>query len=139
MSTSLSTLLDTLNNAPENVTFDAVQAVIAEHYHYTPATFINGEGDDSVRNEAGTNEARARFLPSPNTSSFPMRRPWPASAIFTATMSWATRTAATTPTFAPSCATAWTWGCSTLPHWRQNSGLVDSAGWAPDAATKKPY
>ena len=36
MSTSLSTLLDTLNSAPESITFDAVQAVIAEHYHYTP-------------------------------------------------------------------------------------------------------
>ena len=42
MSTSLSTLLDTLNSAPESITFDAVQAVIAEHYHYTPASFING-------------------------------------------------------------------------------------------------
>ena len=62
MSTSLSTLLDTLNNAPENVTFDAVQAVIAEHYHYTPATFINGEGDDSVRNEADTNEGSCKIF-----------------------------------------------------------------------------
>ena len=62
MSTSLSTLLDTLNSAPESITFDAVQAVIAEHYHYTPASFINGEGDDSVRNEAGTNEGSCKVF-----------------------------------------------------------------------------
>ena len=62
MNTSLSSLLNTLVSAPENVSFDAVQAVIAEHYHYTPATFINGEGDDSVHNEAGTNEGSCKIF-----------------------------------------------------------------------------
>ena len=106
MSTSLSTLLDTLNSAPESITFDAVQAVIAEHYHYTPASFINGEGDDSVRNEAGTNEGSCKVFAFAKLQTLSDGRPWPASAIFTASTYWANRTAATTPTFAPSCATA---------------------------------
>lgn len=62
MSPSLNTLLDSLKNAPDTITFDAVQTVIAEHYQYTPTTFINGEGDDSVRNDAGTNEGSCKIF-----------------------------------------------------------------------------
>ena len=62
MTSSLNTLLDTLKTDPDSVTFDAVQTVISEHYHYTPAAFNNGHGDDCVRNDAGTNEGSCKIL-----------------------------------------------------------------------------
>ncbi|MEQ3636747.1 HopJ type III effector protein [Alcanivorax sp.] len=62
MTSSLNTLLDTLKTHPDTVTFDAVQAVISEHYRYTPAAFSNGHGDDCVRNDAGTNEGSCKVL-----------------------------------------------------------------------------
>ncbi|MCG8394898.1 MAG: HopJ type III effector protein [Pseudomonadales bacterium] len=62
MSNSLQTLLVALKLVPDAVAFEQVQEVIDEHYHYTPARFTNGSGDDLVVNEAGTNEGSCRIF-----------------------------------------------------------------------------
>lgn len=62
MSTSVETLLFALNLMPEVVAFEQVQAVIDEHYDYTPSRFTNGSGDDQVVNEAGTNEGSCKIF-----------------------------------------------------------------------------
>ncbi|WP_426415337.1 HopJ type III effector protein [Aestuariirhabdus sp. LZHN29] len=59
---NLKQLLDTLGSAPETISFDQVQAVIAAHYDYRPTTFTNGAGDDPVTNRAGSNEGSCRVF-----------------------------------------------------------------------------
>ena len=62
MTSSLQQLIDTLQQAPSTVTFDHVQAIIAEHYVYQPTRFTNGKGDDCVINDAGTNEGSCKIF-----------------------------------------------------------------------------
>ncbi|NOT12044.1 MAG: HopJ type III effector protein [Methylococcaceae bacterium] len=44
------------------VGFDETMDVIAENYHYQPAEFSNGLGDDQLLNQAGTNEGSCKIF-----------------------------------------------------------------------------
>lgn len=46
----------------EPVTFQETMAVIEQYYHYSPARFVNGEGDDCLVNEPGMNEGSCRLF-----------------------------------------------------------------------------
>ena len=55
---TISIFLEQLCDAPEAVDFEATMAIIAEHYHYTPTAFRNGE----VTNAAGINEGSCKIF-----------------------------------------------------------------------------
>lgn len=55
-------LLQALKNAPESIEFQEVMAVIAAHYTYQAATFYNGRDNDTLKNEAGTNEGSCKIF-----------------------------------------------------------------------------
>ncbi|PSW64922.1 type III effector [Photobacterium leiognathi subsp. mandapamensis] len=55
-------LLQALKNAPESVEFPQVMAVIAERYDYQAATFYNGLDNDTLKNDAGTNEGSCKIF-----------------------------------------------------------------------------
>ncbi len=59
---SASSLLDKIKTQPEAIRFDEVVSYIAAHFNYTPTRFTNGEGDDKVINEAGTNEGSCKIF-----------------------------------------------------------------------------
>ena len=46
----------------EFVSFDDTMAVINEFYSYTPTTFTNGLGENSITNIAGTNEGSCKIF-----------------------------------------------------------------------------
>jgi len=54
----LATLLTTLSENPENVSFEQVMDVIAQQYNYSPSSFNNGK----LINEAGTNEGSCKIF-----------------------------------------------------------------------------
>ncbi len=54
----LSTLLTQLQQQPSQVSFQQVQQVINQHYHYTPTAFYNGD----IENLAGTNEGSCKIF-----------------------------------------------------------------------------
>jgi len=54
----LATLLTTLSENPENVSFEQVMDVIAQQYNYSPSSFNNGK----IINEAGTNEGSCKIF-----------------------------------------------------------------------------
>ena len=62
MSISVTALLNKIETTPELVEFDEVMAVIEEHYHFTPAGFANGLGDERVVNAAGSNEGSCKIF-----------------------------------------------------------------------------
>lgn len=59
---SLSQFIGQLKSSPESIEFDQVMGVIAEHYDYIPVRFTNGSGENTVVNEAGTNEGSCRIF-----------------------------------------------------------------------------
>ena len=59
---SAHSLLDKIKTQPEAIIFDEVMAFIADHYHYTPTRFRNGEGKNIVVNEAGKNEGSCKIF-----------------------------------------------------------------------------
>jgi hypothetical protein len=59
---SLSTLIQRIQQQPDQLQFDDVMAVIAEHYDYTPTRFSNGLGDGQVVNAAGQNEGSCKLF-----------------------------------------------------------------------------
>ena len=58
---SLSTFINKIK-ANEFVSFDDTMAVINEFYSYTPTTFTNGLGENSITNIAGTNEGSCKIF-----------------------------------------------------------------------------
>ena len=46
----------------QTVSFDDTMNIINEHYHYTPTTFSNGLGNNSVTNAAGSNEGSCKIF-----------------------------------------------------------------------------
>lgn len=56
------TLLQLLNTEPQNVTFEQVIETIDQNYNYKPARFLNGIGNDTVVNEAGSNEGSCKIF-----------------------------------------------------------------------------
>ncbi len=44
------------------VSFADTIAIIAENYHYQPTTFSNGVGEQTLINQAGTNEGSCRIF-----------------------------------------------------------------------------
>ena len=56
------TLLNKLSKQPEQVTFQEVIDTITANYHYTPSRFSNGQGDDCVTSEAGSNEGSCKIF-----------------------------------------------------------------------------
>ncbi len=59
---SLDSFLLQLRQSPESISFNAAMETISQHYQYTPTRFTNGEGDDCVVNEAGTNEGSCKLF-----------------------------------------------------------------------------
>jgi hypothetical protein len=59
---SLQSLLQQIEQSPQNIAFDEVIEVINAHYHYTPTGFHNGIGDDALWNEPGTNAGSCRIF-----------------------------------------------------------------------------
>ncbi len=59
---SLPSLLEKLNQHPDQVTFNEVIETIDQHYHYTPARFSNGIEGDCVTSEAGSNEGSCKIF-----------------------------------------------------------------------------
>lgn len=55
---TLASFIEKLETGTENISFEEVMQVIAENYHYTAATFTNGE----LVNEAGTNEGSCKIF-----------------------------------------------------------------------------
>lgn len=55
-------LLKNLKQQPEQVGFDTVIEIIERHYHYTPAAFSNGLGNETLANTAGSNEGSCRIF-----------------------------------------------------------------------------
>lgn len=55
-------LLQTIKQNPTIVEFAHVMAVITEHYDYQAATFYNGLKDDTLKNDAGTNEGSCKIF-----------------------------------------------------------------------------
>jgi len=58
----LQSMIEQIKKQPDSVEFQQVMDEIASSYHYTPAAFSNGLGDDLVLNEAGTNEGSCKIF-----------------------------------------------------------------------------
>lgn len=54
--------VEKLCNTPETIDFQEVIAMVADNYQYRPAEFSNGEGEDRVINEAGSNEDSCKIF-----------------------------------------------------------------------------
>lgn len=59
---TLEDLITTLQKQPTSIEFADVIALIGERYNYTPTRFSNGQGDDTVINEAGSNEGSCKVF-----------------------------------------------------------------------------
>lgn len=59
---SLNELLQTLVAKPETIEFSEVIQVINENFDYQPTRFENGQGDNRVANEAGSNEGSCKIF-----------------------------------------------------------------------------
>ncbi|MGF1733874.1 HopJ type III effector protein [Photobacterium satsumensis] len=55
-------LLAKLKSQPDNVSFAEVMAIIEQFYTYHPTAFTNGLGNDTLFNEAATNEGSCRIF-----------------------------------------------------------------------------
>ncbi len=55
-------LLNQLNTQPEQIDFATVIATIEANYDYTPQTFTNGVGNNTVTNTAGSNEGSCKVF-----------------------------------------------------------------------------
>lgn len=55
-------MIEKIRSNPDSVEFEEVIAFIAENYAYRPTRFSNGNGDDAVINEAGTNEGSCKIF-----------------------------------------------------------------------------
>ncbi|MEJ2766381.1 HopJ type III effector protein [Photobacterium sp. MCCC 1A19761] len=55
-------LIHYLKHSPEQVGFEQVIQTINTHYHYTPTTFSNGLGKETLVNPAGSNEGSCRIF-----------------------------------------------------------------------------
>lgn len=62
MPLTIPALLRQLDTQPEALDFASVIASIDAHYHYTPQTFHNGNGDDCVTSPAGTNAGSCKVF-----------------------------------------------------------------------------
>ena len=61
MTTKLNVFIEQVK-AGHPVEFKDTIAVITDHYHYTPARFTNGLGEDALVNESGTNEGSCKIF-----------------------------------------------------------------------------
>jgi len=59
---NLNELLTAIEVEPEYLQFDDVIETIDNEYTYTPSKFTIGQGDDTVINEAETNEGSCKIL-----------------------------------------------------------------------------
>jgi len=51
-----------LQNGADTLTFEMVMAVIEENFQYSPSRFCNGKGEQTVVNEAGSNEGSCKIF-----------------------------------------------------------------------------
>ncbi|AJR05409.1 type III effector [Photobacterium gaetbulicola] len=58
----METLLAKLKSHPQTVSFTEVITIIEQNYTYQPTAFTNGLGNDTLFNEAGTNEGSCRIF-----------------------------------------------------------------------------
>ncbi|NAW65535.1 HopJ type III effector protein [Photobacterium halotolerans] len=58
----MDTLLKIIKESPSSVVFDNVLSVIDQHYEYRPTAFSNGLGNETLANEAGSNEGSCRIF-----------------------------------------------------------------------------
>lgn len=59
---TITELLNQLETQPDQMDFNSVIAAIEANYDYTPQTFTNGSGEDSVTNTAGTNAGSCKVF-----------------------------------------------------------------------------
>lgn len=59
---TINELLNQLASKPEQIDFATVIAAIEANYAYTPQTFTNGAGEDTVTNPAGTNAGSCKVF-----------------------------------------------------------------------------
>ncbi|MDO6706814.1 HopJ type III effector protein [Photobacterium sp. 1_MG-2023] len=58
----MDTLLKTIKETPETVVFDQVLREIDAHFDYQPTAFSNGLNNETLANEAGSNEGSCRIF-----------------------------------------------------------------------------
>jgi len=59
---NINELIALIKAQKENIEFDLVIETIDQHYFYTPGRFTNGDGDNPVINETGTNEGSCKIF-----------------------------------------------------------------------------
>lgn len=59
---SIDELLNQLETHPKQIHFATVIATIEANYDYTPRTFTNGAGEDTVTNTVGTNAGSCKVF-----------------------------------------------------------------------------
>lgn len=51
-----------LNESADSIEFQQIMDLINEHYDYTPSRFVNGDEEQQVVNEAGSNEGSCKVF-----------------------------------------------------------------------------
>jgi len=59
---SIQTVLSKIASQPEQVSFNEVINSITQHYHYKPSRFHNGGAQESITNDAGSNEGSCKIF-----------------------------------------------------------------------------
>jgi len=59
---TLNELLKNLQEQPDNIDFNDVIDTINNEYNYTPSIFTNGQADNLMTNESGTNEGSCKIF-----------------------------------------------------------------------------
>ncbi len=59
---SIQLLLGKIANQPTQVGFDEVIKAITQHYRYSPSHFRNGDPDNAIINEAGSNQGSCKIF-----------------------------------------------------------------------------
>ena len=55
-------LINSIKTKPDEIEFNEVIKVIDTYYHYTPARFTNGQGDNKINNLSGCNEGSCKIF-----------------------------------------------------------------------------
>ena len=58
----INTLIKQIQTEPETIEFQQVIDCIDEHYDYSPTRFTNGNGHETVINQAGSNEGSCKIF-----------------------------------------------------------------------------
>jgi len=59
---TLDELLKNLHDQPDKIDFNDVMETINNEYNYSPSTFTNGQAENLITNESGTNEGSCKIF-----------------------------------------------------------------------------